>query len=335
MIMDRTMIRLLAGASLAAAFGGSAFADENLTWSYATAQVGTCVTGTTCGQPNGVTVLKRESFQGSNVDYNNASVYRDDYSHLTSANYGMAWASAEAGEGTLGLPVLKAFAQGGITGSPPGPFTIAVNVATVLGVQGYTNTGSNGLLIPLSAFTGLVDYQNFGSAGTVGAGLAITTSAVLDPGVANQWWQPNTTAGSFGQFAGGCGTSGALAVGGATANMTAPTGSTQFLGVSTQACGDLDTFLLDPGETFYVWARLSVLRAAGGVTDASHTFNVNIAPEAQGAVEDLLPSLALADGSNLIVPTDAPVPEPATWAMMLLGFGAAGAILRRRRVAVA
>lgn len=135
MIMDRTMVRLLAGASLAAAFGGTAFADENLTWSYATAQVGTCVTGSTCGQPNGVTVLKRESFAGSNVDYNNASVYQDDYSHLTSANYGMAWASAEAGDGTLGLPVLKAFAQGGITGSPPGPFTIAVNVATVLGVR--------------------------------------------------------------------------------------------------------------------------------------------------------------------------------------------------------
>jgi hypothetical protein len=29
------------------------------------------------------------------------------------------------------------------------------------------------------------------------------------------------------------------------------------------------------------------------------------------------------------------VPEPATWAMMLVGFGAAGAALRRRRIAVA
>lgn len=335
MIMDRTMVRLLAGASLAAAFGSVAVADENMTWSYATAQVGTCVTGSTCGQPNGVTVLKRETFAGSNVDYNNASVYQADYSHLTSANYGMAWASAEAGEGVLGLPVLKAFAAGGLTGSPPGPFTIAVNLATVLGVQGYTNTGANGLVIPLNAFTGLVDYQIFGSPGTVGAGLAITTSAVLDPAIANQWWQPNATPGSFGQFAGGCGTSGALAVGGATANMSGASGSTQFLGVSTQACGGADTFLLDPGETFYVWARLSIVRSAGGITDVSHTFNVDIAPEAQDDVAAFLPSLALADGSNLIVPTNAPVPEPATWAMMLLGFGAAGAILRRRRVAAA
>ena len=28
----------------------------------------------------------------------------------------------------------------------------------------------------------------------------------------------------------------------------------------------------------------------------------------------------------------AAVPEPATWAMMIVGFGAAGALLRRRRV---
>ena len=30
--------------------------------------------------------------------------------------------------------------------------------------------------------------------------------------------------------------------------------------------------------------------------------------------------------------TLAPVPEPATWAMMILGFGAAGAMLRRGRI---
>jgi hypothetical protein len=31
----------------------------------------------------------------------------------------------------------------------------------------------------------------------------------------------------------------------------------------------------------------------------------------------------------------AAVPEPATWAMMILGFGAAGSVLRRRRLALA
>jgi hypothetical protein len=29
------------------------------------------------------------------------------------------------------------------------------------------------------------------------------------------------------------------------------------------------------------------------------------------------------------------VPEPATWAMMIIGFGAAGSMIRRRRAVVA
>ena len=35
---------------------------------------------------------------------------------------------------------------------------------------------------------------------------------------------------------------------------------------------------------------------------------------------------------NVII---AEVPEPATWAMMILGFGGVGAMMRRRRYAVA
>jgi hypothetical protein len=36
-----------------------------------------------------------------------------------------------------------------------------------------------------------------------------------------------------------------------------------------------------------------------------------------------------------VTPFSAPVPEPATWAMMLMGFGGLGAVLRRRRAAYA
>lgn len=344
-MINRRVIRLLAGVSFggALAFGGAAFADDELTWSYATAQVGSCVVGVTCGQPGGVRVLDRETFASSNVDFNNASVYRDDYSGVTPYDYGRAWASAQAGEGTLGLPVLKAYAlggaSGGVTGVGTGPLTIAVNYAAVQGVQGYTNTGASALLIPLNAFTGLVDYQLFAppnNPGLVSAGLAITTSAILDPAVSEQWWRSGAGIGSFGQFAATCDTPGALALGNPAPQAGATGGAVQYLPVTTSSCTGSDTFRLDPGETFYVWARLAVLRSAFGATDASHTFNVTIAPEAQANVEqNLLPSLSLADGSNFTVPTDAAVPEPSTWAMMILGFAAAGALLRRRRLAVA
>jgi hypothetical protein len=342
--MDRTTIRLLAGASFAGVvgFAGAAFADEELTWGYATATVANCVVGSTCGQPGGVNVLRRETFVETNMEDVGASVYRDDYSGATPHDYGMAWARAEAGEGTLGLPVLKAYAlggaSGGATGNGGGPLTIAVNYAMVQAVQGYTNTGENALVIPLNAFTGLVDYQLFAppnNPGVVSAGLAITTSAILDPSVSQQWWQTDTRAGHFGQFAATCDTAGALALANPAPQGGATNGSVQYLPVSTSSCTGSDTFLLNPGESFYVWARLAVLRSSFGATDASHTFNINIAPEAQANIEALLPSLSLADGSNFSVRTDAPVPEPSTWAMMILGFGAAGALLRRRRLVTA
>ena len=44
---------------------------------------------------------------------------------------------------------------------------------------------------------------------------------------------------------------------------------------------------------------------------------------------DGLPPMAALDGVSLTVP------EPATWAMMLLGFGGMGATLRRRRAVAA
>jgi hypothetical protein len=40
---------------------------------------------------------------------------------------------------------------------------------------------------------------------------------------------------------------------------------------------------------------------------------------------DGLPPIAALDGVSLTVP------EPATWAMMLVGFGGIGAMIRRRR----
>lgn len=38
---------------------------------------------------------------------------------------------------------------------------------------------------------------------------------------------------------------------------------------------------------------------------------------------------------NVLLDSTAAVPEPATWAMMILGFGAAGTMMRRRRAALA
>lgn len=56
------------------------------------------------------------------------------------------------------------------------------------------------------------------------------------------------------------------------------------------------------------------------------TFTLNITGANRGA--------GTLDGSVTVVNQNAPVPEPATWALFILGFGAIGGALRRRNSAV-
>lgn len=65
-------------------------------------------------------------------------------------------------------------------------------------------------------------------------------------------------------------------------------------------------------------------------------------PNVDGSYNVKLQVFGLAGGSksldidvNMGAGGTGPIPEPATWALMILGFGAAGATLRRRRVAAA
>ncbi|WP_439532020.1 PEPxxWA-CTERM sorting domain-containing protein [Polymorphobacter sp.] len=47
------------------------------------------------------------------------------------------------------------------------------------------------------------------------------------------------------------------------------------------------------------------------------------------------PAFALTDGGDLVFPPNSAVPEPASWAMLITGFGLIGAAARRRRRALA
>ena len=76
-----------------------------------------------------------------------------------------------------------------------------------------------------------------------------------------------------------------------------------------------DDQLLGSGDTFFAFL------ANGGTSITNVFFSADTPP---GSF-DILKQVR-------IIPSDSPaVPEPATWAMMLLGFGTAGAALRRSR----
>lgn len=64
--------------------------------------------------------------------------------------------------------------------------------------------------------------------------------------------------------------------------------------------------------------------------DVINTINLTFAPDVIGAVKQIRVTGLPGGGGGTGV-----VPEPATWLMMIAGFGGVGAMMRRRRVAVA
>lgn len=73
--------------------------------------------------------------------------------------------------------------------------------------------------------------------------------------------------------------------------------------------------------TLYWRAALSTTAARGGVSDFSHTMTFDW---------ELPEGVTYASKSGQFM-SAAAVPEPASWALMILGFGSAGAMLRARR----
>jgi hypothetical protein len=186
--------------------------------------------------------------------------------------------------------------------------------------QGATRLEWTGAAIDLavSDFVGTFHFTQTGGPfstsgfGEASASLAILTSAVGRNALGNTWFADDGAGG----FAADCSTEGAIAVG--------ETGPITTLGTInrtvTASCGN-PTFHLDTGDTFGIWARVFTFRENGGVTDASHSFNVGLS---SGLSESQRAFLA----ANLV---QVGIPEPGVWAMMLTGLGAVGALLRARR----
>jgi PEP-CTERM motif len=68
----------------------------------------------------------------------------------------------------------------------------------------------------------------------------------------------------------------------------------------------------------------------GGVTGF---YFLNLAPNAN--LDTISTNFATTNSTAVLFGTSVGVPEPATWAMMILGFGSAGAMIRRRRALTA
>jgi hypothetical protein len=88
--------------------------------------------------------------------------------------------------------------------------------------------------------------------------------------------------------------------------------------------GGTISLLANQTRTLYWRAALSTTAARGGVSDFSHTMTFDW---------ELPEGVTYVSRSTQFMTAVAGVPEPASWALMILGFGSAGALIRTRRVA--
>jgi len=191
------------------------------------------------------------------------------------------------------------------------------------------------------AINGLLHFVNSGDAAGpfptndyAGDGTLNVVLSLLNVGKVTAAFGPGSTAGDLisnndVNFA-TCGDSGVVAVSGYNTDGISAGEHSATLGLNSRCGGGAIT--LNPGDSFVVVATLQAISNRGGFIDAMHTFTVQY-DEAHTYLAGTTESVG--DGflaRNVAV--GASVPEPASWALMIGGFGAAGAMLRRRRVAI-
>jgi len=217
-------------------------------------------------------------------------------------------------DGTSDLPVIKGFTVANSSSR--------VNI-NAIAFQSYTYTGAE----PLDfSVTGALHIVNSSTNPTGGArpGGAIFSSYV---GI----WDPSAIAGLTtaqqlfsALFYAPCGVSGVL---GAASNGGALGGGELTAApITTAACAP-GSLTLTTGREVLVVAGLQLPVNRGGFADATATFTTRLGDdlpvEVKAQLEQSLNS-AISQGAPLAVP------EPATWAMMIGGFGLVGAAMRRR-----
>jgi hypothetical protein len=226
---------------------------------------------------------------------------------------------AQVQYGQLDLPTIKAGAWAG-AGTRVG--------STVSSYMHYRYAGPSRTVYALDA---LVDWKTSGAPLQLAIGSGEYAGEAS--GVALLWM---FDAASFPRFTGAgqitdftinktCGSAGVMAFG--ELPMTRATAGYHEgrIGLSS-ACGG-GALMLNPGQEFVIMAVFQSVANRGGYMDATNTFRVQLAEDLPEEAKGLL--------QETLVSARSVVPEPASWAMMIAGFGLVGAMARRRRMAAA
>lgn len=192
--------------------------------------------------------------------------------------------------------------------------------------QSYVYTGDADTAFSLSASLHIVDSSSnltstgddFELGGLPGGARYSAYLAVWDPSVLGDF----TTAKELNDnlFYASCNTAGVLGTVGSSAALP---GGEQSFGMTTIACSDT-SLILKPGQEVLVVAGLQLPVNRGGFVDATRTFSTRFGDDLSAEQQAIL--------ATSLVSASSTVPEPTSWAMLIVGLGLTGARLRRRSV---
>jgi hypothetical protein len=242
-------------------------------------------------------------------------------------------AYAKIGFGGLGLPETKMSVTASSTNR------IGNNVYTY---QTYTYTGADEFDLLLNGNFHIVDSSTDGQNGTYAGGVVgVAGFAIWDASDFFAYDTPEWTGtGGFASASGMINTpflygstscdlfddpdNGFLAGPRASSNFGGGLtgGANQNIGVSQSNCHE-QTLTLYNGDQFVIASFVQLISNRGGWADATGTFKLELDPSISA-------EQAQAFAASIQYVTPNAVPEPAAWALMILGFGIAGSASRAR-----
>ncbi|PZN97219.1 MAG: hypothetical protein DCF31_01355 [Alphaproteobacteria bacterium] len=194
----------------------------------------------------------------------------------------------------------------------------------MLAFQTYLYTGPSGTPFSLSGDLHIVDSSNNPTDGALPGGAIYSQYlAIWDTAILGGLTSADDIFNNF--FYSPCGTPGVLAA--ASGGGALPGGETSF-SLTTVSCSGLP-LLLTTGQTVLGVAGMQLPVNRGGFADSTGTFLTRFG-------DDLTPEQIATIQTNVvsgIVMYNATIPEPASWALLVAGFGLVGGALRRSRPA--
>lgn len=254
----------------------------------------------------GGALVKTGRFGGAGKNYVQASIKQPVGGALTnSRGYGRAELQA------AGLPVLKALS------ATSGNNARAVGSAEAW--QTFTYSGPAGVEYRLQGqidFTGKASPTNSllpgGGSYTAFIGIWDLAAFPINPNAPPFFGLAAYNPGSCGVTPGLLGYASAAGI---------STGVPASFMLTTRSCAG-GVLTLNVGQKFVVHSNIALFTNRGGFIDASHTFTTLIDPT--------LPVETLAALSSGLTAAGPSVPEPASWALLIIGFGLTGGVMRRR-----